>query len=168
MLWIVETNTKIPKFNAVAHLLPPGYKSPEHIDADGIKRFDGKVFAGHKTWWKIPTGATADVLDVGGELWLIVPYKMKVGEKEFGEIYFDYDEGWGQKMHYVSAIKKGRNNAVSHYFVVGMGWLSRSKAIALTKNGLIDNSFVVNPKRGKTYLRSYPGRKNFGDLVVET
>ena len=133
VLWVVETSTKRPKFNAVAHLLVPGYKTPEYIDADGLKRLDGKSIAGHKSWWKIPTGATADVLETGSDLWVIVSYKMKVEDKEFGDVYFDYNEGWGRKMKYVSAVRKGRNNSVSQYFVEGMGWLGRSKAVALTK-----------------------------------
>ncbi|MGK5094695.1 DUF3892 domain-containing protein [Deltaproteobacteria bacterium TL4] len=91
----------------------------------------------------------------------------RVTENEFGKIKYDYSDGWGEPMKYVTDAEKGKTGAIERYFVEEMGWLSKSKAVDLAEQGQIDN-VVVHPSNGQPYLRSRPDNKksnNFKEMA---
>ena len=57
-LWVVNTER-----GTVARKLAPGFKTPPKVDVDGFKRVDGLAIEGHKNWWKIYDGSTAEVTE---------------------------------------------------------------------------------------------------------
>lgn len=82
-IWVIENTSS--NGHPVAHILKPGMKSPDKIDADGFKRVDGKSIDGHKNWWKITDVSTADIFDWGQGLAIAVIYKTSVHENHFGK-----------------------------------------------------------------------------------
>lgn len=93
-LWVVETNTG----HAIAHKLAPQRKSPNSIDADGMKAVDGTPISGHRSWWKIVNFSTADVEDDGNALTAGCILCIRVEEKEFGNITYDESLRWGEPL----------------------------------------------------------------------
>ncbi len=93
-LWVVETDTG----PAIAHKLGPRRKSPEAVDADGMRAVDGTPISGHTSWWKIIDLSTADVEDDGNQLKAGCILCTKVGDDEFGQITYEPSDGWGDPL----------------------------------------------------------------------
>ncbi len=83
-------------------------------------------------------------------------------------IIYDDKGGWGQPIRDVTRVEKDSKNRIKRYYVEGIGWVSKSRALAMAAKGQIDNAVIVRPKRGSPYLRSIPdkSRSNFSDMVV--
>lgn len=155
-LWVLETDTKINGYDAVAHILKPGMKTPKSIDIDGFKRVDGRVIEGHKEWWKILDGFQVYIYDKSRVVKaLAIPYKKKVGTNEFGnKIWFDKSL-WGEKISNVINVERNQKGHITHYYIEGFGKVTKRKAIKMAKNGEVDNVVIVENNNG-TYLRSRP------------
>lgn len=52
-------------------------------------------------------------------------------------------------------VKKGKKGTITHYDVEGLGWLSKSEALAFTRAGEID-AVVATSKAGRPFLRTRP------------
>jgi len=161
VLWVVETTTKTKGFQAVAHKLKPGMKSPRNIDADGFKRVDGGAIEGHKEWWNIRDLFQAYIYSYGRSVKAIVLlYKKAVSLHEFGEkVYYDKSDNWGDKIIHIVDVKRNKDRKIESYFIEGKGWVTKNRAITLAINGDIDNVVIVEGKNG-IYLRSRPDKKN--------
>jgi hypothetical protein len=92
-LLVIETDAG----NANVHELPPGFRSPDGVDADAVRTKDGTPIANHPSWWKVRGPATATVTESALELritdlpWMIV----KAGDNEFGQLFYVREEVWG-------------------------------------------------------------------------
>ena len=118
-LWVIETTTNHPHGPPIAHKLHGKRKSPQNIDADGFKRFDGKPIENHNSWWKIRDFSTADVYQNGNDLRVVVLYKMKVPDDHFGSYKIDKDENWGEELRLVTAIYKSKGERKTLAYEVG-------------------------------------------------
>lgn len=87
-----------------AKMLAPGKKSPGNVDADAVKHtlYGGKI-SGYDEWWRLKTGAEADIYNDGGILkinktsWIGSLEKTK--ESDWGSINYDIsDTSWGDKI----------------------------------------------------------------------
>ena len=57
----------------------------------------------------------------------------------------------------ISAVRKGKMGKIKSYHVEGIGWLSKSKAVALVRQGEID-AVIAHSRSGTIYLRSRPDK----------
>lgn len=165
ILWVIETTSS----STTAHKLSPGMRSPANIDADGLKRFDGKPINGHLHWWKIRDFTTADIYNDRDDLKIAVLIKSSVPDDHFGKYKKDSSENWGEPIAIITKVKRTKTGAISEYFIERYGWISRSKAIELAAKGKIDNATPVFPAKGKPYLRSRPDSRaenNLGGMSV--
>lgn len=58
--------------------------SPNGVDVDAFRRFDGKPIRGHKSWWKFYDFSTVEIFDKGDDLRTSVVSQTPVSEVEFG------------------------------------------------------------------------------------
>lgn len=159
-LWVIESTTNHPHGPPLAHILGARMKSPAEIDADGFKRFDGKVISNHKSWWKITNFSTADVFDSGEQLLTLVAYKAAVSENHFGTPAYLKAKNWGEPINYILAIKRVQGRTAG-YYTSNMGFVDKKQGVQLALEGKIDLAVVVNAGKKSAYLRSYPGQQNF-------
>ena len=112
-LWVVETEAG----SANAHLLPPGHRSPGHVDVDGVRAEDGTPIEGHDNWWKVWSrwglSNTAVITDsAGGDLAIDcqgIPPCTKKEEQEFGDVTFlRGEESWGERVPPPEERESGR------------------------------------------------------------
>lgn len=153
-LWILETDS-IPG-KAVAHLLPPGRKSPPAVDGDAFRRVDGKSIEGHASWWKIYSGSTAEVLDQGGDVRVSVIAKTAVTDLEFSKdpIVYDHTSGWSVPIQLVTDVRRDKRKKIVEYHVSGVGWVDRGTFLAMTCHHEVDNARPVFPDGGIPYVRT--------------
>lgn len=163
-LWVIESTTNHPNGPPIAHILKPGMKSPAHIDADGFRRLDGKAISGHSQWWKITDISTADVFNKGSGLLVAVAYKSNVGENHFGAPKYVKEKDWGTPINYIVDVERGEDRSVLRYLTSQKGWLEKDVAIESALKGEVDLVVVVKPFERDSYLRSFPGQPNFGDM----
>jgi rRNA processing protein Gar1 len=177
-LWIIESTTNHPIGPSVAHKLAPGYKTPLHIDADGIKRIDGKPIKGHSAWWKIYNFSEADVKGAGDRLKIDVSIMEAVSDDHFDirdkngdiikETEYYHSDGWGIPIINIIDAKKDHKGVLCGFLLEGYGWISKSEAIKMTQEGKIHNTVYVNPKNHAPYLRSRPDKSksnNFKNMA---
>jgi hypothetical protein len=168
-LWVVETTTNHPHGPSIAHKLHGKRKSPCNIDADGFKRFDGKPIENHNSWWKIRDINTADIYQNGDDLKVVVLFKTKVSDDEFGSYTLDKGENWGEELRLVTAVYKSkRERKTVAYEISGMGSIDKKTALKMAEAGELDN--VVIAQNGKTrYLRTKPDKafsNNLKEIVL--
>ena len=165
-MWVVETTTS--KSQAIAHQLGPNRKTPFGIDADGFKRIDGKAIDGHKYWWKISSISTAEIYDRNGSLEIDVIHRSAVSDEKFGKnVEYSSEKNWGEPILEIIDIKRDKKGKIIRYRVEHYGWVSNKKAILLAAKGKIDNAVVVQPRKGKPFLRSRPdstAENNFSNM----
>ena len=175
-LWIVESTTNHPVGPSVAHKLAPGYKTPLHIDADGIKRVDGGPIKGHSGWWKIYNFSEADVKGAGDRLKIDVAVMEAVNNDHFdirdknGKIIkrTEYDNSieWGVPIVNVIDVRKNQKGVLCEFLIEKHGWISKSEAIKMTEEGKIHNAVLVNPKNQAPYLRSRPDKSKNNNFKI--
>lgn len=71
-----------------------------------------------------------------------------------------------QKKKKISRIRKDKKGIIISYYIEGLGWLSKGRAIQLTKNGEID-AVLAHSSNGTIYLRTRPDRlseNNLGEM----
>jgi hypothetical protein len=92
VLWVVENDSG----RAIAHLLAPGLRSPQNLDADGVMDQRRTPISGHVSWWKARDISIADVRSEAGNLTIDCLTCSAVFDLEFGPVLFDESPGWGQ------------------------------------------------------------------------
>lgn len=96
-LWVVENGIEPNTYPAIAHILEPGYQSPDNIDADGVKAVDGTPISDYSTWWKVTDWSTADIEDDASNLKIDCLLCTRVPDNEFGPV--TYKQGkWGVRI----------------------------------------------------------------------
>ena len=155
-LYIIETDTG----PACVHILGPKMKTPVGLDADGLKRVDGKSILGHKNWWKIIPLVSVDLYQIRSNFLLPVSWIRPVSDQQFGPYKIIENGNWGIEMAYVIGVTRDKNQKFVEYITDKYGVIDRDKGIALARQGNLDNVVTVN-LRGKTYLRAKP------NLVVD-
>ena len=150
-LYIIENTTANGPW---IHVLPPRYKSPVDIDADGFKRTDGRAILGHRGWWKAYSYLRADVFQMGRNFVLPVSIMRPVGDSHFGEYRCAADRGtWGDKMTYVlGALRDQRGRIVGYR--TGEGTMTKAEGVAEALAGRLDNVAVVSPRGRRAFLRT--------------
>jgi hypothetical protein len=167
-LWVIENDTK---HRPVARKLGPNRKTSLNIDADGFRRVDAEPIDGHKSWWKIWGRCTADIYNGKSDpntLEVDVFIKFAVPENKFGEpVEYSAERDWGEPIANITGVRRNKERDITHYYVELYGWLPRARAILLAARDKIDNAVVVQPKKGKPYLRSRPdstSENNFSNM----
>ncbi len=164
---VIETTTnhgKPTKPPAVVHLLKPGFRSPGEIDADGLKRADGKPIEDHPHWIKFSNPFTATVSGTSANLKVSVWTKQFVGDKRFGAYQMDLTQPWGEKVQKVTHIIKEHKITVG-YILEGKIQVSKAVAFSLCRKGLLTNVILVRAKSGQ-YLRTLPDHETSNNLLV--
>lgn len=79
-------------------------------------------------------------------------------------------EGWKEgtitelaKEKQISRVRKNKKGVITHYFVEGIGWLTKEKGIELAENGEID-AVVAISRAGNAYLRTRPDVNSANNL----
>ncbi|OFZ48277.1 MAG: hypothetical protein A2381_08570 [Bdellovibrionales bacterium RIFOXYB1_FULL_37_110] len=148
-LSVLENDTKgIP----IAHILPPGYKTPKDIDIDGFKRVDGKSVSGHTNWWKFYDLSIVNVEEGKKGLKISMITKTAVKEDHFGKVTYIH-ENWGSPIVAIIDVKRDSSNKIISYYVNGYGWLDFETTFKMTCYHEIDNARPVFPIKGKPYIR---------------
>ena len=168
-LWVIETDSG----RAVAHLLQPMSKSPPDVDADGIRRVDGKAIDGHRSWWKFYDFSIMEVFDDGDGLKTSVIRKMKVDDSEFApadtKVIYDRSSSWGVQVNLITDVQRrkvGKRRRITKYHVSNVGWLKPDAALEMTCRGEIDNARPVFPSGGRPYIRTRRDKQIFNNLEV--
>ncbi len=70
-----------------------------------------------------------------------------------------------EKKKQITKVKKNKKGTIISYYVVGLGWLTKAKGIALASSGKID-AVVATSRAGNLFLRTRPSPKivNLEDL----
>lgn len=158
-LWVIENSSGTP----TAHILSPGFKTPPDIDADGLKRVDGKPISKHKHWWKIYDFTEAEVYDDGVGLSIDVSIMQKVPDKKFGEYTYDRTTSWGIPIKTITGVERKQGRVIK-YQIEGHGWLTRKQAVQLAYRGEIHNVTVVHPHNTQPYLRTKPDKSSSNNI----
>jgi hypothetical protein len=149
-LLVIENDSGKP----IVHRLGPKMKSPNGIDADGFKRGDGESILAHKDWWKIGSGFTANIYQIGRNFLVPISLALPVPDNWFGDYTIDRSPNWGIELAYVTSIIRDKNRKVIGYMTDKFGKVSKAKGIQLAKQGKLDNVDVVHHQNGNIYLRS--------------
>jgi len=136
-------------------MLGPKMKSPVGVDADGLKRVDGKALLVHRAWWKIIPFVSVDIYQVGEDFLLPVSLIRPVADMHFGEYEIVKDEVWGVEMAYVTGVIRDKKKIVTHYVTDRYGVITRGEGIKLTSDNKLDNVIVVGGSYS-TFLRAKP------------
>ncbi|GAA4467682.1 hypothetical protein GCM10023189_51780 [Nibrella saemangeumensis] len=91
MLWVVVAD----HHKAVAYLLSPNQQTPDSVDADGVRAFDGTLIDGHPSWIKVTDVSKAVIVDQEGELSADCLACWKVRDAGLGRILYDSTDVWG-------------------------------------------------------------------------
>ncbi len=164
-LWVLENEDDRP----VAHLLRPMTKSPIKIDTDAFRRRDGKPIEGHKSWWKIYDGSTAEVFDKGKDLSISVITKTAVEDKEFStDAPITYEEKtWGTPILLVTNVQRDKKKSIIAYLVTNVGWIEPEQMLTMTCHHEIDNARPVFPTSGTPFIRTRRDQKFFNNLSTK-
>lgn len=162
-LWVIENDTEN---KPIARKLPPGFKTPPKVDTDGFKRVDGIAIDGHKYWWKIYDGSTAEIYDDKKSLRVSAIAKTAVEEGRFGKVTYR-KETWGSPIQIVTNVKRDKKKRITGYFVTGIGWIAPEQAFKMTCNHEIDNARPVFPKQGDPYIRTRRDPELFNNISVK-
>lgn len=149
-LLIIENDSDKP----IVHRLGPMKKSPVGVDVDGFKRADGERILTHKGWWKIGSGFSANIYQVGDNFLVPVSLTVPVPDNWFGAYTLDESSNWGSELAYVTSIIRDKNRKVVGYKTDKFGRVSKARGIQLAIKGKLDNVEVVHQKNGNIYLRS--------------
>lgn len=149
-LFVIETDSG----PAIAHILGPKMKTSNGLDADGFKRADGETLLRHKHWWKIGSGFTANIYQIGSDFLLPISFAVPVPDQQFGSYTIDRSPGWGVELAYVTSIIRDKKRKTIGYMTEKYGEVSRTKGVQLALQGKLDNVDVVHNKDGKAFLRS--------------
>lgn len=165
--WVIETDSGMPK----AHVVPPLYKSPPIVDADGFKRVDKGSIRNHCTWWKVPGHIVIRVYDKNSKI-DFSGFAYQVSETRFNagpdkSIFPQYleNEDWAIRMKFITTVR-AKDPIEVEYFIESIGWISKQDAIKKVRKGEIDNAVLVQ-RRGDYYIRSWPDKikkNNFSNL----
>ncbi len=169
-LYVIETTANegtTGKPPAVVHILAPGRKSPKNIDADGLKRVDGKPIRGHSSWWKIRSYSTAEVFDDGTDLEISAFGETAVKDDEFSAYEMDNSPDWGEPIVDVAAIIKNKKKQTIGYVLKNGERLTLSQALELARNGTLDNVYIFTSPKGNEFLRSKPDSATLNNLRTE-
>ena len=157
-LWVIETDSGVP----IARWLESGFKTPQNIDVDGFKRFDGVPVAGHPNWWKIYDFSTAEIFNAGQDLRVSAISKTAVDENHFGKPLYK-QESWGTPMKLVIDVRREKKRIVA-YCVTNVGWIEFDQALKMTCQHEIDNARPVFPVSGRPYIRTRKDKEFFNNL----
>lgn len=149
----------------VARKLAPGFKTPPKVDVDGFKRVDGLAIEGHKNWWKIYDGSTAEVYGKD-KLRVSVISMTAVPERAFGKPHY-VQEPWGDAIKLITDVRRNKKNLITGYYVSGIGWIKPDRALELVCYHEIDNARPVFPRAGDPYIRTRRDPHLFNNLSVK-
>src|SRR3989339_1530720 len=165
-LWVLETNTGV----AIAHILLPGQKSPQKIDADAFKRVDGIPVEKHFSWWKFYDFSTVDVFDDNQELLISVITKRSVDDSEFEgsqrKIQYNKNSNWGERIRLIiNVVRDEKNKRIIGYQISDIGVIGFDQVLEMVCNGEIDNARPVFSNSRKPYIRTQKDKKCLNNIV---
>lgn len=160
-LWVLETGN-----GTIARKLYPGHKTLPGADIDAFKRIDGIAIDGHKNWWKIYDGSTAEIYSDRKNLKVSVITKTSVEEDHFGKPSYQ-EEAWGLPIQVITDVKRHKKKRITAYFVSRIGWVSFEEALELTCQHQIDNARPVFPESGSPYIRTRRDPELFNNISLK-